>query len=76
MTINSDGKTISIYPNPVDNEILFNSNEKIESVEIVSLNGKVMTCKAENNRVNVSSLASGEYIIIVNKNITSKFVKK
>jgi len=29
-----------------------------------------------NNKVNVSSLAAGEYAIIVNKNITGKFIKK
>lgn len=75
-SINSDEETISIYPNPVENEIIFNSDEKIESVEIISLNGVVMTCKAENNHVNVSTLAPGEYIFIVNQNITGKFVKK
>ncbi len=74
--VNSDGKSLSIYPNPVLNEIAFYGIEDIQSVEIVSLNGAVKACTVVDNKVNVSGLAAGEYAIIVNKNITGKFIKK
>ncbi|MBR4714448.1 MAG: T9SS type A sorting domain-containing protein [Paludibacteraceae bacterium] len=74
--VNNDGKTLSIYPNPVLNEIAFYGIEDIQSVEIVSLNGAVKACTVVDNKVNVSGLAAGEYAIIVNKNITGKFIKK
>ena len=75
-TVNGDGTTLSIYPNPVLDEIAFYGIDEIQSVEVVSLNGAVKACKVVNNKVNVSSLAAGEYAIIVNKNITGKFIKK
>ncbi len=75
-TINGESKTLSVYPNPVSEAIEFAGIEDIQSVEIVSLNGAVNSCKVVNNKVNVSNLAAGEYVIIVNKNITGKFIKK
>ncbi len=75
-TINGESKTLSVYPNPVSEAIEFAGIEDIQSVEIVSLNGAVNACKVVNNKVNVSNLAAGEYVIIVNKNITGKFIKK
>ena len=75
-TIDGDSKTLSVYPNPVSEAIEFAGIEDIQSVEIASLNGAVKPFAVVNGKVNVSSLAAGEYIIIVNKNITGKFIKK
>ena len=75
-TIDGENKTLSVYPNPVSEAIAFAGIEDIQSVEIVSLNGAVKACSVVNNQVNVSDLAAGEYVIIVNKNITGKFIKK
>lgn len=75
-TIDGENKTLSVYPNPVSEAIAFAGIEDIQSVEIVSLNGEVKACSVVNNQVNVSDLAAGEYVIIVNKNITGKFIKK
>lgn len=75
-TIDGDSKTLSVYPNPVSEAIEFAGIEDIQSVEIASLNGAVKSYAVVNGKVNVSSLAAGEYIIIVNKSITGKFIKK
>lgn len=75
-TVNGESKTLTVYPNPVSEAIEFAGIEDIQSVEIVSLNGAAKACKVVNNKVNVSELAAGEYVIIVNKNITGKFIKK
>lgn len=75
-TVDGESKTLTVYPNPVEDAIAFTGVEDIQSVEIVSLNGAVNACKVVNNIVEVSNLAAGEYVIIVNKNITGKFIKK
>jgi hypothetical protein len=75
-TVNGESKTLTVYPNPVSEAIEFAGIEDIQSVEIVSLNGTVNACKVVDNKVNVSNLAAGEYVIIVNKNITGKFIKE
>lgn len=75
-TVNGESKTLTVYPNPVSEAIEFAGIEDIQSVEVVSLNGAVKACSVVNNQVNVSDLAAGEYVIIVNKNITGKFIKE
>lgn len=74
--VNGDSKSLSIYPNPVVDEIAFSGIENIESVEIVSLNGASVPCAVVNGTVNVSNLAAGEYVVIVNNAISGKFIKK
>lgn len=75
-TVSGDSKTLTVYPNPVAEAISFAGVEDVKSVEIVSLNGATIPCSIENGLVNVSNLAAGEYVVIVNKNITGKFIKK
>lgn len=74
--VSGDSKSLSVYPNPVQNQISFSGIEDIETVDIVSLNGKVASFLVVDGMVNVSKLAAGEYVIIVNKSITGKFIKK
>ena len=74
--VSGDSKSLSVYPNPVQNQISFSGIEDIETVDIVSLNGKVASFPVVDGMVNVSKLAAGEYVIIVNKSITGKFIKK
>ncbi len=74
--VNGDSKSLSIYPNPVAEEISFSGIENVESVEIVSLNGASVPCAVVNGTVNVSNLAAGEYVVIVNNAISGKFIKK
>lgn len=74
--VDGESKTLTVYPNPVGEAISFSGVEDVKSVEIVSLNGAVISCPVVNDLVNVSNLAAGEYVVIVNKTITGKFIKK
>ena len=74
--VNGESKTLSIYPNPVQDQIAFSGIENIETVDVVSLNGAVTSFPVVNGVVNVAKLAAGEYVIVVNKSISGKFIKK
>ena len=45
-------------------------------MDVVSLNGAVTSFPVVNGVVNVAKLAAGEYVIVVNKTISGKFIKK
>jgi len=57
---------IKIYPNPASTEIyidLTGSNEQIENLRIVSINGQVLIQAGKADLVNVSVLSEGVYIL-------------
>lgn len=55
---------ISLFPNPFKNELFIQSNQKIESISVRSLDGKEIINETINmNKINTSALASGTYII-------------
>jgi len=72
------------YPNPASNLLFINNASTIKSVEIISINGSVLTQKANDQSelmsLNVSGLAKGIYILkmqTVNGSVvTSKLVKE
>ncbi len=75
--------TFSIYPVPAKNQlsITSNTNTSLVSAEVYDLNGRrILDSKIENNAINVQSLATGTYIILVNdvngKRTTQKFTKE
>ncbi len=75
--------TFSAYPVPAKNQlnITSNTNTSLVSAEVYDLNGrKILDSKIENNAINVQSLATGTYIILVNdvngKRTTQKFTKE
>lgn len=74
--VNGESKTLTVYPNPVQDEIAFSGIDDIETVEIVSLTGAKISCPVVDGKVNVAKLAAGEYVIVVNKTISGKFIKK
>jgi len=68
---------VSLYPNPTFNTIQLNTDERISSVEIFSVNG-VKVISANNRTVNVESLEAGCYLVAVtsgNKVWRSRFIK-
>ena len=73
-------KHLSIFPNPVSNQLTIVSNQAINEVEIVDLTGKLIKTFKENTGIlDVSDLTSGIYFIKLiadEKTITKKFVKK
>ncbi|WP_182042725.1 T9SS type A sorting domain-containing protein [Moheibacter lacus] len=76
--MNANQNSISVYPNPVENQLNIVSKEEIKSVEIYSLSGQKISSKKQNS-VNVSHLPKGTYIIktttISGKVNTQKFIK-
>lgn len=73
--VDGDSKSLSIYPNPVDEAISLEGVE-VESVKIISVSGASVAASVVDGKVNVSNLAAGEYVIIVNNAISGKFIKK
>ncbi len=58
-------KTVSIFPNPVKDRLIFNSTENLENAEVqlYNMDGKlVLTQNISNKEINVQSLPNGVYI--------------
>jgi hypothetical protein len=57
---------LRIYPNPASTEIyidLTGSNNQIESLRIVSIHGQVLTQSRKADRINISALKEGVYLL-------------
>ena len=77
------GKKMRIYPNPVTNEINFNSGDILKNTQykIVNQTGKlVLSGNLNANKINVATLANGTYFVSINNDTTillsEKFVKQ
>ncbi|WP_412464796.1 T9SS type A sorting domain-containing protein [Flavobacterium mekongense] len=81
-TTNANHFNVVLYPNAVDDILYIQSGTEIfEEINIYNLQGKkVNSFRAENNRINLSSLQKGvyfvEFINDLNQNIRKKIVKK
>jgi hypothetical protein len=73
------GLNTVIYPNPTSDQISLKLTESA-SVRIVNMNGKVVgqhQLTAADNRISVSNLAIGEYMIINSKGeLLGQFIKQ
>ena len=61
-----DMERIKIYPNPASTEIyidLTGSNNQIENLRIVSIHGQVLNQSRKADRINISALSKGVYIL-------------
>jgi PKD repeat protein len=81
--INNTEKIISeitIYPNPTSNQLIIDSEQKINEISIIDITGKTLKVYTTSlNSINVSDLPSGIYFIklITNENtITKKLIKE
>lgn len=60
---------LTLYPNPVSDNLYISSEAEVESIEIYSLTGVLMFSSNENiDSVNMSSFAAGNYIVKVRTN--------
>ncbi len=70
---------LTIYPNPVTDKVLINSNTKIDQVRVYSLQGKELM-KTSKSEINLNHLVKGVYIIqiqtIDGKITEQKIIKK
>lgn len=71
---------ITIYPNPTSNQLIIDSEQKINEISIIDITGKTLRVYTTSlNSINVSDLPSGIYFIklITNENtITKKLIKE
>lgn len=58
-------EAITIYPNPVNDVLNINLNENIQSIKIISLDGRVLLTESFKNTIDVSTLADGIYFVEV-----------
>jgi len=79
---NLDAETLSIFPNPFQNTLVFNIDENVSNnIQILNIDGKVIeTIITDKNRIEVSTehLLSGIYFvqILVNDNIIRRKIIK
>lgn len=73
-----EGETISVYPNPAQDQLAF--SEVIQSIVVYDASGKTVMTDTMTNTLNVSELSAGIYLLeIVNEDgfiSHSKFVKE
>lgn len=63
-----ENERIKIYPNPASTEIyidLTGSNHQIENLRIVSIHGQVLHESRKADRINISALSEGVYILLI-----------
>lgn len=63
--------TVSFYPNPVENILHLNSKEAIDSVSVYTITGQMVsdiTFNENKTELNLSSLATGVYLVKVTSN--------
>ncbi|MCB0835856.1 MAG: T9SS type A sorting domain-containing protein, partial [Bacteroidetes bacterium] len=69
-----------VYPTPATNVLNINSEDRVESVEIYSVNGAlIFKVEPKDNRIDISSLSAGMYLITIKteeETINEKFVKE
>lgn len=68
-----------IYPNPATDYLYFKSKSKILNAEVYDLSGRKMTSQLSDNKVDVSNLQKGNYMIKLHTKegeVTQKFIKK
>lgn len=57
-------KSVTLYPNPVRNELFLEMDVRIKNVSIISVNGQRLAAKMLNsNSINVEGLAAGFYLL-------------
>ena len=78
--IRNGSSQISIYPNPVKDILNIKTEQKLKSLEIFDMNGRlIQSIFSPQKQVNVSELVKGTYIIKIiseKESITEKFIKQ
>lgn len=72
-------KEMIVHPNPASGEVIVDIDYPIESVNIYSMQGRLLLEALNTNTINIQSLSSGVYILAVattDSRYTAKLVKK
>lgn len=70
---------VALYPNPTSDILNIKTDSKINAVSVVDMTGRKINVKLEGDKVNVSALPVGTYLINVETKdgiSTEKFIKK
>jgi len=75
---NTNLSNVSIYPNPVENNLRVVGINKITSVIISNISGQQILkfSNVSDNSIDISSLKEGFYFVTLNNNAVLKFIKK
>ena len=72
--------SFKIYPNPVKDKVIIESDDKIKSIAVFSYDGKLLTEVKEQNSVNLSQFPVGNYLLKIifksGKSTSKKIIKK
>lgn len=74
----SSAAKISVYPNPTHSVLNISTTEKISSIEILDMTGKIIETdlyKLIDNSIEVGNLPNGIYLLKIN-NMVHKFIKE
>ena len=69
---------VNLYPNPVSDYVSIVCNQKIETVSLYSIDGKLVL-KTSSNHIDLSSLATGTYFAEISlpyQKITKQLIKQ
>jgi hypothetical protein len=70
---------LTLYPNPVSNELNIDSDKAIQKTEVYNLTGGLVNSQAgNNNTIDMSHLANGSYLVKVytENSVTTKIIIK
>ena len=69
--------TISVFPNPARDVITITSHHSsVESLYLFDLTGKLVIKTYEQEKLNISALNKGVYLLIINESSGKSFTKK
>lgn len=70
-----DKNSIKVYPNPVSDILTVQTHEMISEVNLFNLVGQKIDISWQNNQIDMTSLAKGNYILIINIDGISRNIK-
>lgn len=69
-----EANDIKIYPNPVVNEIIIETQRDKIDIQIYDVQGRLVLLSNE-KLIDVSNFAQGMYVIVINRQYRNKFIK-
>ncbi|AZA50104.1 T9SS C-terminal target domain-containing protein [Chryseobacterium carnipullorum] len=72
-------KNLTIYPNPAQNVIHLNTNERVLEIQIININGQTIRTVKDSKQLEVRDLPSGNYFLKISLEkeiVTLKFIKQ
>jgi hypothetical protein len=73
------GEDVILFPNPATNSVEIKSESRINTVDLYDLSGKLLDVELKNNRIDISHLSPGVYMIKIKTGtgiMNKKFIKQ